>query len=418
MTTPADTTTDAPVENPAADLAPDPAPPRRSLFASPPCYAALLPNSRFFTRIVPITEEAAVVEQVDLALETLSPFPLTQLYHGHFWQAGAPYALVFAAYRKRFLGEETQLWPADEIVMPAFAIALAVPAAAGTTRVSLATDSIAVLHWADDTGVPTQAVIEPLDPALPEGDRTAAREQLLRNLGLGTSVEDWSQAELLSMSDSGDLTFNVSGQEIKIRAELAAALDVRDKFELAERSRLHRRDIWLWRTVQAAAALLVLCVVGAVMLQLSQTKYAQLQAQYKKNDKPVQEAKENESTVNEIEQRTTHRYTPLEMLSLVTKTRPDNTVFTQTNFLPINGAGASVLQATFRTISVSETETLKNALKALPEVADVTEPKLPQQQGATPDGVPLWTDTLNITFQPDAVKPETIIPDPPATTGK
>ncbi len=416
MTTPDDTTTEeAPVDI-SADIAPETPAPGRSFFSAQPRYAALLPNSRFFTRIVPITEEASVTEQVDLALETNSPFPLSQLYHGFYWLPGSPHALVFAAYRKRFPAEETQLWPADEIVLPALAIALVVPAAAGTVRLSIAPDSITVLHWSDDLGVPTQAVIEPLAADLSDSDRAAARDQLLHRLGLGTSFEDWSQAELLRMNDAGDLTFSVADQEVKVPAELAAILDIRDKFEMAERTRLRRRDVWLWRTALASAALLVLCAVGQTALHFSQSGLVQRQAVLKNNEPLVNLVKDADTAVKEISQRTTHPLLPMEMLYLVGKVRPDNTLFTQAAFQTINSANAYVLQATIRTISLSETESFITALTALPEIATVTESGNAQQNSTNADGVPLWTDRLNITFKPDSVLPEKITPDAPATS--
>ena len=68
----------------------------------PPPRVVLLPDHRFFVRAVPVTEGAAapeVANEVELALETLSPFPPAQLYYGYFWTPGADRALVFASYR-------------------------------------------------------------------------------------------------------------------------------------------------------------------------------------------------------------------------------------------------------------------------------------------------------------------------------
>ena len=63
--------------------------------------------------------KAFVAAQVELALEALAPFPLAQMYYGHFWKTGAANALVFAAYRKRFTAEQTEAWHDAEAVMPA-----------------------------------------------------------------------------------------------------------------------------------------------------------------------------------------------------------------------------------------------------------------------------------------------------------
>ena len=73
----------------------EPAKPRFSLTAPPP-KVVLLPDAQFFTRVVPVEGVATAAEvaaQVELALEALAPFPLAQMYHGHFWKPGAKHAL-------------------------------------------------------------------------------------------------------------------------------------------------------------------------------------------------------------------------------------------------------------------------------------------------------------------------------------
>jgi hypothetical protein len=75
----------------------------------PPPKVSLLPDALFFTRTIPIaadTPAAEVAAQVELALESLAPFPVAQLYHGYYFPPGASAALVFAAYRRRFTAEQ------------------------------------------------------------------------------------------------------------------------------------------------------------------------------------------------------------------------------------------------------------------------------------------------------------------------
>ena len=52
----------------------------------PPPTVCLLPDALFFTRAIPIAAEtpaADVASQVELALESLAPFPVAQLYYGY-----------------------------------------------------------------------------------------------------------------------------------------------------------------------------------------------------------------------------------------------------------------------------------------------------------------------------------------------
>src|SRR5687768_2104948 len=87
----------------------------------------LLPDGMFFTRSIAIgaaSTLADVTAQVELALETLSPFPPAQLYHGFYWPPGADRAFVFAAYRRRFTNEQLGAWEGAELVLPSFAALL------------------------------------------------------------------------------------------------------------------------------------------------------------------------------------------------------------------------------------------------------------------------------------------------------
>ena len=87
----------------------------------PPPKVALLPDGLFFVRAVGIDASnapgsaltaAEVASQVELALEAIAPFPLAQVYYGHFWLPGA--------------GRWTSYWPDvrfffDPPVLPAVA---------------------------------------------------------------------------------------------------------------------------------------------------------------------------------------------------------------------------------------------------------------------------------------------------------
>src|SRR5471032_3241447 len=94
------------------------------LTSSPPApKVALLPDGLFFVRAVEVPADVVPAEvgvQVELALETLAPFPLAQLYYGYFWVPGGARALVFAAYRRRFTAEQVSAWDGVELVLPAF----------------------------------------------------------------------------------------------------------------------------------------------------------------------------------------------------------------------------------------------------------------------------------------------------------
>jgi hypothetical protein len=383
------------------------------LFAPPTRLAALLPDGHFFVRPVTVAADASpemVAEQVELALETLSPFPVAQLYHGHYWLPGSTRALVFAAYRKRFSPEEIAAWAEAEVVMPAFAVLLAAPAPAGAVRILMSPDAITVFHWGDESPVPSQAIIHPLAPETPEPERLMARDQLLRTVGNAAAVEEWARPELRAMTDSRQATFVAGENEVIIAPDLVAILDVRDKVELGERNAVHARDIMLWRVCLGLVGVIALCLVGEAAVWYNGSKVAARTAEVQLRDKQVAEIQATKAAAEAIEQVTARRLLPLEMLNLVRTKRPENTVLTSTT-TKINVAENSyTLQAAGTTTVPDEVEAFKVALETIPDcTADVQTET--QQLDTT-------RFTVLITFLADAVQPDVPIataaaPKPP-----
>jgi hypothetical protein len=378
------------------------------LFAPPTRLAALLSDGHFFVRPVTVAADATpevVAEQIELALETLSPFPVAQLYHGHYWLPGSTRALVFAAYRKRFTAEETAGWPEAEVVMPAFAVLLAAPAPTGTTRVLMSPDAITVFHWGDESPVPSQAIIHPLATGTPEPERLATRDQLLRTIGAGAAVEEWAQPELRAMTDGRQATFAAGENEVIVAPDLIATLDVRDRAELAERNALHSRDIMLWRVCLGLVGVIMLCLVGEGAVWYSHSKVAVSTAEMNQRGELVAEIQATKAAADQIEQVTARRLLPLEMLNLVRSKRPENTVLTNTHTTINVAEGTYTLQAAGTTTVPDEVDAFKTALGTLPDVvADVQ--NMTTQADTT-------RFTVIVTFNADSVLPE---PTKPAAT--
>ncbi len=355
------------------------------LFAPPTRLAALLPDGRFFLRLVPVEPEgdaASVAEQVALALETLAPFPIAQLYYGHYWQPGSPRALVYAVYRKRFPADETAGWSEAQVVLPAFTTLLVEPPEPGTARVLTSPDAVTVFHWGDDAFVPSQALIHPFSPEVSESDRAAAREQLLRSLATApATVEDWDYPELRRVNDAGDVTFSSGGRELRVSANLAAALDVRDNEEIAERRAIQRRDIILWRVALGMAALVLLCGVaeGALAYSNSQIRQGQILIAQKK---PKQsELIAIEANTHSADVALSRRLYPLEMLMLAVdggRLPPSVTITNaQANLAPGTFKPTLTLNATAsigvdQGYAIQEATKFQHAVEGIPGGATVT----------------------------------------------
>ena len=386
----------------------------------PPPKVALLPDGLFFTRAITIAAGASATEaaaQIELAVESLSPFPLTQLFYGYFWKSGADTALVFAAYRRRFTAEQIAEWEGAELVLPAFASLLGAEFKPATTVVLAAANGLTAMHWSGGA-VPSQVLFRPFDPELvaaaeKSGEagaqldeaRARLRVELIRDTGGSQTVID------LAVPPSAEATR--TDREVNFRAgELlsrfspsdVASLDVRDKTELAALRASRRRDVMLWRvTLGAAAALLVLGLAeiglmgGAAWQKVRLTK---LRAQQPKVEKILT----SQDLANRIDDLATKRLLPWEMIKAVTGEKreqtPPDILFDRVYTTPQSGIYTISIDA--HTANVASIAAFKTLLRALPNVENA-ETSREQTVGGKA------TFTLTVTFKPNAIKPGALL---------
>lgn len=376
-----------------------------SLFRSgpPPPRVALLPDAHFFTRIVPITAGATAPEaatQVELALESLAPFPLAQLYYGWFWQPGAERALVFAAYRRRFTADQTAGWAEAERVLPACAALAGAKVEPATTLLATSADGITALHW-QQPGVPSQILFRPLPPEAADDDRARGRDELLRRIGGSRKVIELD-APVAPDAGSTDreVVFRAGDVEARFPAALAAALDVRDKAELAALRQARQRDVLLWRiTLGCAAALLVLLAGEGALFGgrfWQKGRDALKNAQQPRVDKIMAQ----EALARRIEDLATHRLMPLEMITILAgkdgSLKPPEIWFNRVLTNPQNGIYSVSIEATANnTGQVTAYEQKLNGLGAIERV----EIRNLNVRGN------LATFVLFVKFKPEALKP-------------
>ena len=384
---------------------------KRFLPVAPPRQVVLLSDTLFFMRSVPVTEGATAAEvaaQAELAIESLAPFPIAQLYYGHHWLPGAVHALVYAAYRKRFTADEVEAWAGAEAVLPSFvtvlnkddvpkpATALIVPGAAGFTG----------LYFSDASGVPTHVRVEPLGAEATDADRASVRDTLLWAFPEKLHViEAGGEPQFDPASPQGEFVFRAGTLEAHFEATDIAPLDVRDQGELAARRRAHARDVILWRTFlgcAAAIALAALLEVALVGTSIWQKQRLALEAR----QKPVVEGiMTSQALATRIEELSTKRLLPFEMLAVINTVRPRTIQFmrTVTN-------GLYTLEVEAQTSLSGDIDVCRSALNRLPdcEKAEVLDVR-------SRDGVS--TFRLVVTFKPDAFKAgEEPVPPVPAVT--
>lgn len=367
----------------------------------PPPRVVVLPDAVFFSRPVEVPSgapEAEVVSQVGLALEALSPFPLAHLYYGYFWPPGAGRALAFASYRRRFTAEQIAQWAGAQLVLPAFAAVLGCGAKPATTVILSAAEGLTAVHW--DTGpVPSVVLYHPIAPDAGEEERAKARADLVRSAGEARSIIDTPSPPVAQPSRSDSEVVFIAGALRSVLAHgTAAALDIRDKADLEALGRARRRDVLLWRAAigaVAACALFVLAELGLFAAGLWQSaRMAKVAAQ-----KPtVAHVMDEEELADRIDDLSTKRLLPLEMLSVVSPGAAEPKSPPSIQFLRATTSALNTIQIEAQTRNAGEIAGYKSALEQNP-----TCDRVEIRDQRTHDN--LVTFTLIVTFKPGALAP-------------
>lgn len=374
----------------------------------PPPKVALLPDAMFFTRAVPVAPGATAAEaasQVELALESVSPFPLTQLYYGWFWVPGAESAFVFAAYRRRFTTDQASEWSDAELVLPSFGAVLGAKVEPATTVLLTGVDGITAVHWAAGP-VPEKVLFVPIELEATEEDRTRVREELLRSIGGSKTVVDLAAPVTADATASDrDVVFRSGDFVSEVPAATAAALDVRDKADLAALRNARKRDVVLWRTllVMVGGILLLglaeLALVGGRQWQTVRNK------EYAAKKPLVDKVMSLHELANRIDDIATKRLLPIEMVIAAAGAKPGDVTFSSAQTERSRGLYTLVIRA--YTMNSAQMNAYEAALRALPAV---------ESANATIDR--MSNDRTNfimtVVFKPDALKAASIVPATPA----
>jgi hypothetical protein len=370
----------------------------------PPPRVAILPDSVFFSRAIAVegaATRAEVVAQVTVALEALSPFPLAQLYYGYYWPEGSDRALAYASYRRRFTTDQLESWAGADLVIPAFATVLGLAPEPATTVVLASAGGLTALRW-DRGAVPAMVLFQPLAPEAAEPERASARAALIKACGEARTLVDIAAppAAQAQGSDS-EFTFRAGDLTLRIPAATAAALDVRDKADLEALGRARRRDMLLWRVTMGAVAACLLMALGELALFGAGFWQSARRARVAAQKPTVTRIMEEKDLAERIDDLSTKRLLPLEMISLVSPdvALPKSPPAIQ--FLHAScstAASLSTIQIEAQTNNAGEIAGYKTALEQTPGCERV---EIRDQR--THDNV--VTFTLVVTFKPGAFAP-------------
>lgn len=363
----------------------------------------LLPDSHFFCRSVPVAVAATPAEvaaQVELALEGLAPFPLGQMYHGHFWRPGSRNAFVFAAYRKRFPSEQVETWADAEAVLPNFASMLNAKIEDSTTLLLWSEKSITAIHWERANDAPVCVLVRDLPPEPTAEDRATLRDALLRDSGAAVHVIESNAAPILESGKADDdFVFHCDCADSVFTREQLDELDARDKVELAARRRARRRDLILWRVLLGCVAAILLSITLELVLISGGVWQKARLIRVEKQEPWVNKIRLAKNLAVQIEELSTKRMRPFEMISIVSEKLPASVIFTSATVTNLYTLDIQAQAATS-----ADVDAYRSALNTVPLFEKV---EFPSKDSRVQNG--LTTFRLVVTFRPEAFK---IAPQP------
>ncbi len=363
----------------------------------------LLPDHAFFVRVVPLppgTPAAEVPAQVELALEGLSPFPIGHLCYGFFHREGSGRVLVYAAYRRRFTVDDAALWTEADAVLPSFASWLGLASGGPRTLLVNGADYLTLIAWDGADPVPASVVTRPVPADAPPEARAAAQAELLAQFpDRPEPAAVPAAAPCLSRPGDEGLAFGVDGVNSRFDSSQLDALDVRDKTELAARRSSRRRDLLLWRIYLGTLVALLLALVlegglkaGAMWVHTREIIAAA-------RAPAVQDIETKNSLADHIQDLSTHRLLPLEMITLVGEKLKGSSI----QFLRTSTKGLDTLEIEGQTNSASDLFNYQAALQGMPACQQVALGQTTERGGVT-------RFVLTVTFKDGALQPAVTSP--------
>jgi hypothetical protein len=371
----------------------------------PPPRVVLLPDGLFFVRSIPIvldgegtegqTHEQQVASQVEFALEAASPFPLLNLYYGHYWLPGESYALIYASYRRRFSSDQTEVWSGSDLVCPTFIAAVALSAQPSTTVLLSSPEGLTAIHWSSHR-VPNKVVFEPVVADATDEQKNEIKTRLLKNFESLKVIEINTPIQAAWSSTEGEIDFTLNELTSTIHSAALKSADVRDKGELASLQKAKARDRILWNGVVAAVgcfALLAVCeliLIAGGFWQNTRKIKLNIQAPM------VAEIMNRQEVANRINDLSTRRLLPIEMIQAISPKKKSYSIY----FSSVATNGLYGLTVEAQTPNATEIKNYENDLRGIPACQSVVIKNTQSRNNIT-------TFTLVVTFAPNAIKPNT-----------
>ena len=213
-----------------------------------------------------------------------------------------------------------------------------------------------------------------------------------------TVLDVASQPIPLAGSGDRELVFGAGELRSRLPSDVAAALDVRDKGDLEALVKARKRAVILWRVALGSVAACLLFVLGEVALLGAGLWQKARNARVAAQKPTVQHIMEEQELSARIEELSTKRLLPLEMISAVSTevAVPKNPPSIQ--FLRDTAPDLNTIQVEAQTANAGEIAGYKSALEQTPSIDRV---EIRDQRARNN----LVTFTLIVTFKPGALTP-------------
>jgi hypothetical protein len=351
-----------------------------------------VPAERFFMRMVPLDPAFPAAGQMELALESLAPFPLAQLYWGGWVGPEGRVALVYAAHRRRFTAEETAEWAQADLVVPDVLPLLGERPEGAALRLWADRHRLLGVAWTMTQPGPVAVLARDVGAEPSTEERRSFAGELAARAGCSGAPEiETVGGTPQARREGAKWVFELAGEppaRTPVADDVAELLDVRDRAFQNERRRARRRVDLVWRVLlgglglAAAALLLEIAAVGLGQAVRIQRTANALRAPQ------VARLQDMHALATRLEDLTAHRLGFLEMLDAVNRPRPDSILFTH-----VATVGRTGLEIQAQTAVPSDIVAYETALRLVPGLLSVETRELRAREGIT-------TFSLGIGFKP------------------
>lgn len=343
-----------------------------------------VPSDRFIWRTVPLSPQEDAAPQVELAVESLGPFPPAQLYWGYLISAARDRALIYAAHRRLFSAEEMADWNEAELVIPDLIALCSVPDAGPAVIVRAAGTALGGVAWDQPEAGPAGALAREFAAEPNDDERRAFSDELAERAGVTSVTPRFVSGRPEARRSSDGIEIRLLGPDdivvssVTLPESARDELDVRDRALLAEIRRESQRSLLLWRVLLAGAflaAAALLLEIGSAALSYHEGR---LTAEANAQLPEVQRLEAANTVALKIDDLTRRQFKPLEMLAALNEIRPGSVWFQK-----VTSKDASTLEIEAQTNNANEMEAYLDALHNLPSLADAESHNQRSRDGIT-----------------------------------